>query len=218
MMNSKELLEQANSHVVIINKLMGEVEEFEGVVSEAKIGDVCFYVEGHGTTFIRVLSPEKMQEIKATVLDAITLAQKDKTAELERLLGVGPVEAKIDLLEEKIAEKLIQEEQKIKESVPVVKKAAVINPEFEAAIKKMEESTTKKKSEPEPRLLPELTVGEVKRLYLDEGKTLKDVATYFGVDKAKLNTFVYSNGLSRKQYKDDGFRDAVVEQNRKERP
>lgn len=64
-MNNRELLEQANQRVVYMNKLMGEIEVCDDIIAVAKDGDIAFYNSRIGTTFItRVLSPEKLQELK----------------------------------------------------------------------------------------------------------------------------------------------------------
>lgn len=108
-MNSKELLEQANQRVVTMNKVMRELEDFEGVVGAAqeKDSEIAFYEYGIGTTSLRVLSDDMKQELKIIVIKAITDAQSEKTAELERLLGA--------------------------------RKPAILNPDFEQAVKEMEQ-------------------------------------------------------------------------------
>lgn len=63
---------------------------------------------------------------------------------------------------------------------------------------------------------PEMTVDEVSRLYRDEGKTITEVAMYYGVTKSAASNFITRNHLTRTSYsKSDGFRDAEVEQRRK---
>lgn len=104
------------------------------------------------------------------------------------------------------------------------RKPATVNPVFEAAVQDMVNSNAK--SEPASEIpvkmesiKPELTVEAVRKMYIDEGKTLTETATFFGVKKDMLNSFIRRNKLNRTSYgKDDGFRDAVVEQRRKERP
>ncbi len=104
------------------------------------------------------------------------------------------------------------------------RKPATVNPVFEAAVQEMVNSTAK--SEPASEVpvtmestKPELTVEAVRKMYIDEGKTLTETAAFFGVKKDMLNSFIRRNKLNRTSYgKDDGFRDAVVEQRRKERP
>ncbi len=101
------------------------------------------------------------------------------------------------------------------------RKPAIVNPEFEAAVQDMVKSPEKNKPVEKPvppeEPKPELTVELVKKMYLDEGKTLKEVADYFGVNKSMLNSYISRNKLNRTSYgKDDGFRDAEVEQRRKD--
>jgi len=81
----------------------------------------------------------------------------------------------------------------------------------------MEASTIKKKLEPVK--YPEMTVEAVSKMYHEENKNMHEIADYFGVNKSKVNNFISNNKLSRKAFiKADGFRDAIVEQKRKERP
>mgnify|MGYP003771179881 CR=1 FL=1 len=79
---------------------------------------------------------------------------------------------------------------------PVEEKLKVILEEEQTKI----ENATKE-------IKPEMTIEDVKRMYHDENKTLKEIADYYGVKKTAVNNFVYRNGLARKYYKNDGFRD-----------
>lgn len=92
--------------------------------------------------------------------------------------------------------------------------------EFEAAVQDMVQSTKKPDPVKENPVLkhPLMTEEEVKRLYQDEGKSMKEIAEYFGVTKSNVNNFIYLHKLARKKMKDDGFLDAKVEQRQKERP
>lgn len=185
------LLEQWNEHTIKGNQLSRELEDFEGIMHVADMSNSMIAIyDGAGTTFIgKVLSPEKMEEIKQIVVTALTEAKLTKEVELEKLMG---------------------------------KKPAYINPTFEAAVQKMEQSA--KKPDPvkaDPVLKrKEMTLEEVKRLYQDEGKSQGYIADHFGVKKSEVNTFLQKHKLFRNRYskKDDGFLDAKVEQRRKERP
>ncbi|HBY71600.1 MAG TPA: hypothetical protein DEG06_05095, partial [Lachnospiraceae bacterium] len=102
------LLEQASQRVIEINKAMSEIEKFEDIISAGRDAEIAFADKGN-TKYITVLSPEKMQELKDTVLVAIINSKNEKDAELERLLGIDK------------------------------RKPAVINPEFEKAVQEMEQ-------------------------------------------------------------------------------
>lgn len=202
MLNSKELLEQANQRVVTINKIMGEIEDFEGILSAGRTAELSFTEKGIETTYISgVLSAEKMQELKDIVMVAIIKTRDEKTAELEQLLGIKKLPPALNSDFEEKAEPL---------QIPK-RKPATINPEFEAAINDMKSQLKVDK--------PEITVDGVRRLYLDEGKTLTEVSNYFGVKREMMNSFIRRNGLNRTTYgKNDVFLDSKIEAKRREHP
>ena len=213
-----ELLEKGNAHVVQVNKLMGTLENFDAVLSEASKmkTDVCFN-SINGPTFINsVLGKDKMDELKNIVFKAITDAQEERTVELEQLLGIKQVG-----LPQKITATMDLINPKLLEIVP--RKAAIINQVFEAAVKDMEEQHSKSKVVEAAKVLintkPELTIEAVKKMYHDECRTMVEIAKHFGVTKAVMNNFISNNHLSRTAYKkNDVFRDKAVEQSRKEKP
>lgn len=87
-MNTTNLLEQASEHVKKVNKLMGQVEDFETVLNEVNTDDstVCIYSKKETIFVDGVLNPNIMSGLKVTLLEAI-VSQKDKTvAELEQLV------------------------------------------------------------------------------------------------------------------------------------
>ncbi|MDF2611457.1 MAG: hypothetical protein K0R92_2931 [Lachnospiraceae bacterium] len=198
-MDTKTLLEQANERVKNINRIMGELEDFEAVLSVTGTSKVALHSNG-GTTFIdTVLSQDDMINLQDMVVARIIGARNKKTAELEQLLGMEK------------------------------RKTAIINPKFEKAILEMEEQKTKKtlvidsgtaKCAVVQKDNPVMTVEEVTRLYVTENKTLKEVAEYFGVTKSAVNSYIYRNNLARKSYvkNDDTFLDSKIEAKRKERP
>jgi hypothetical protein len=223
-MNSKELLDQAEIRVKRINELSDSVGASEDIIAMLGEGEICFFVSGVGTTHLTpVLSQEKMQKLREWVVSEIIDLRDAKTAELEKLLGI--------------------------------RKPAIINPEFEAAVKDMERTgkqlivetkecvLTGDKSitvttEPDPlgekltsilqketkriadkpvpkaeQPKPESKMGlmtkeDVERMYIQENKTMKEIAEYYGVKKGDVNNFIYVNHLSRKNFKDDGFTDS----------
>lgn len=234
MLNSKELLEQANQRVVTINKLMGEIESFDGIMSAGRDGEVAFYTKGTGTTYIDgVLSQDKMQELKETVINAIVTTRDEKTTELEQLLGIKKLPPAVNLDFEEKSEPL---------QIPK-RKPATINPEFEQAINKtiqttkatnesLEELSDKAKTVAnafkesvtdvccneveEIKDKPEMTVELVKELYHDKNMTLDAVASELGTNRTALYKFVTKHNLRKPSKKDrDTFRDGKV---KKERP
>lgn len=100
-------------------------------------------------------------------------------------------------------------------------KAAVVNPDFEAAVQEMisqdqteevvtetaepaaEEDQEEPVTEsPEEKVTPELTVEAVRKIYTEGDMTIRQAAEYFGVSQSKLYSFVSEHGL-RKPKKDN---------------
>ena len=194
------LLEKWNEYIVQGNQLSRELEDFEGIMHAAGQPEsvIAFYgPAGFGTTFIDlVLSPEKMAEIKKMVVTSLAEARMTKEIELEKLMGI--------------------------------RKPATVNPEFEAAVQDMIKEAPAAKADqtnkpvfrdPNPVAAPELNYEDVRRMYIDEEKTQGEIAKHFNATKSQVNTFLQKNNLFRSNYKKaDVFRDAEVEQRRREHP
>lgn len=211
-MNSKELLEHWNNQMINGNRLSREIEEIEEIIVKAEQGNVCF-CNGNLTTYIRVLSPEKMNDLKNTVIAAISNVRDEKVREFEQLLGIynignvaidpngeviktGDTQPVPDPVEVKLAEILKKEEEKIGN-----------NPKKEEALPE----------QPKASKLRTMTKEEVERMYITENKTMKEIADYYGVKKGDVNNFIYLNHLSRKSFQtDDGYMDSKA--SKKERP
>lgn len=178
-----KLLEQANQRVIEINKLMGEVEGFEDIINAGREAEIAFADKGAGTTYITVLSPEKMQELKEIVMVGIMSERDNKTAELEKLLGIRKP-ATIN----PVFEKAVQEMEQSNKKDPVEEK-----------LTKVLQEEAKKIEEPK---YPEMTVELVKELYHDKGMTLDQVAKEFGTNRTALYKFVTNNNLRKPNKKD----------------
>ena len=199
MMRMSNLLEQWNEHIIKGNQLSRELESFDEIIDAGRDAEIAFTDNGT-TKYITVLSPEKMAEFNNIVLQAIYEAKNKKAAELERLLGIEK------------------------------RKPATINPEFEKAVQEMEQQ---RKPDPvEDKLAeiidkqvqelkdkPEMTLEAVTKLYIEEGKTYREMAEYFGVNKSNINNFIYKNHLSElKQKHDCGYAKKPKQPDKKERP
>lgn len=198
------LVDQWNDHIIKGNQLSRELENIEELLEKARESDICFSSGSNGATFIRVLTPEKMQELKENAIVAIMHTRDEKTAELEKLMGI--------------------------------RRPATINPEFEAAVQEMVQSNQKTSTyvdntvtdpvgeKPEvvedataPRTLVYADLENIRRMYLDEGKTMKDIANHYGVTKNQVNAYIQRYGLFRKNCKkDDAFLDVKVEARQKQ--
>lgn len=196
------LLEQWNDHIIKGNQLSREIETIEDIIGAGEVptAEIAFAVKGGGTTLITVLSEERMQRLKESVVDAINAVRDDKVRELEKLMGT--------------------------------RKPAIINPVFEEATKDMFQSIKKttedpveeklteilqeeaKKIEDKP-IMDEKEVDNVRRMYHDEAKTMKEIAAYYGVTKSQMNAYISKYSLRRTSYKNDGFTDSEVGSKRK---
>lgn len=100
-------------------------------------------------------------------------------------------------------------------------KAAVVNPDFEAAVQEMisqdqaveevtetaepvaeEEQEEPETESPEEKLAPDLTIKAVREVYTEGEMSIKQAAEYFGVGQSKLYGFISEHGL-RKPKKDN---------------
>jgi hypothetical protein len=192
-METKNLLEQWNKRMVQGNRLSGEIEEFENILSLAEQSKVCIHNNG-GTTFLGVVLDEKvMNGLKTIVLNTLVDEKKKKVAELEQLINPGPI------------------------------KTSTINPEFEKTVQEMEQSGIKTKENvvetvksviEADKSVPkvELTVELVKDLYIDKDMIIADVAKVVGVPKSSLYRFIVQNNLTKPSKKEkELFRDSKVQ-------
>lgn len=100
-------------------------------------------------------------------------------------------------------------------------KAAVVNPDFEAAVQEMisqdqteaavtetaepaadEDQEEPVTEAPEEKVTPELTVEAVRKIYTEGDMTIRQAAEYFGISQGKLYSFISEHGL-RKPKKDN---------------
>lgn len=126
----KNLLEQANEHVVKVNKLIGQVEEFDNILGEANRegSKVCIHSVGIGTTFVDiVLNPNIMDGLKVTLLEFIEREKGKKVEELESLVKVNIVHENKDFVPErestvnKKVENVIEQSKSVELTVDIVK-------------------------------------------------------------------------------------------------
>ncbi len=217
------LLDQWNEHIVRGNQLSRELEDIEDLLLKASEANICFSSGSNGAIFIRVLSPEKMQELKESAMIAIMGIRNEKETELQKLMGnrqVIPAHANGGIVSgiinaDNIKTGVIIPDPEVVN--PMRGKPATINPEFEAAVQGMVESVKHKqkgspqddksldkypakKSKPSP--YPEnMTEDAVKELYINQGKTIQQVANHFGIPYAKANSFITGHKLHRNQQK-----------------
>ena len=210
-MNSKELVEQAEIRVKRINELSDSVGAAEDVLAMISEGEVCFFTSGIGTTHLTpVLSPEKMQKLREAVVTEIILARNKKTAELEQLLGIRKPATinpefdaatkdmfdavkKTDPVEDKLTEILQAEADRIEKPTEKFEVSSIT-----AEDKSLEKYPAKKRKRAE---YPEgMTVENVRKMYIDQGMKINDLAIHFKVPYAKMSNFITRNHLHRVNY------------------
>ena len=205
------LLEQWNDHIIKGNQLSRELEDIESIIGAAQDAEVAFYKPGAGSTsFIRVLSPEKMQELKGSVVAAIIQTRDDKVKELEKLMGIrkpaivnpefeAAVQSMVDSVKkpdpiEKTLKEVLQEEaariEKPKESdLPLFRDPG----KDDKSLNKYPAKKGRQSTRPEG-----MTVAEVTRMYTVEGKEQKEIAQCFGVTESIVKNFLFRNQIKRK--------------------
>lgn len=212
-MDSKELLqakEKANKQLALIE----DIEKAERTLERAKNAVVCFYSVATGNVFIeKVADPEKLEVIKDMALTAIMNYRDDRVKELKQLLGIQQVP---------VIPKLASE-------ATIPGKPAIVNPDFDKAVNEMIASVKKSATLPEEiksldkypakrdgrKKYPEnMTENVVRKMYVDEGKSKKEIADYFGVKESTVNNYLYLRGISRRKNK----KDKPAEPEEKERP
>ncbi len=189
------LVDQWNDHIIKGNQLSRELENIEELLEKAREADICFSSGSNGAIFIRVLSPEKMQELKESAIVAIIHTRDEKTAELEKLMGIRkPATVNPEF------EAAIQEMENSQKTSTYVDNSGQ---------DQIEEAP--KEEPPAYPALDDTAVEDVRRMYQSEGKTLKEVAAIYGVTKSQMNTFISRHNLRRTSYeKDSVFLDAKV--------
>ena len=190
-MTTQNLLEQANDHIVKINGLMRNIEEFETTLTELSKEEieVCVTDKKQVSYLDNVLDQETLNAIKDSIISTIETEHYGKKTELGILLGTeSEKETPVKADEEELSEVHDRVEKKWQE---------ILN----------KESKSIKESK------PEMNVPDVKKMYHDEQKTMKELAEYYGVTKSMVNNFISRNGLQRTRYK-KGFKDKEVEERR----
>lgn len=204
-MNNKELLEQANARVEQLSNLANNISKIEEIIPD--IRDKALYVNGYDIALRFGISTA--EKISQDILLALITVKNERAAELERLLGIQPVPEIPPLAKETIL--VIGEGKPLPRLLPsdtpeVVfpgeRKPAIINPEFEKAVQEMVESGKKSKSEKSSDKRS-MTVDDVTRMYITEGKSREEIQNHYGVSKSVLNNFLYDNKIRKDKKKQD---------------
>lgn len=191
-----DLLNQWNEHIIRGNQLSRELEDIGDLLEKAKEADICFSSGSNGATFIRVLSPEKMQELKESALIAVMKVRDEKEAELEKLMGARKPAIINPVFEAAVREMV----QSAKKPDPVKEKlAGILQSEADRIAEPDNKSLDKyparkahKKKYPDG-----MTVEAVSRMYIDEGKPSSSIAKHFSISTKEVQNFMTINKIRR---------------------
>lgn len=213
----QDLITQANEHVVKVNRLCKELEEFEGILHVADMEDsiVALGHNGNMTTYIgTVLSQEKMEELKRAVVMSLTEARISKENELEKLMGIRKPAVVNPVFEAAVQDMVKQNEAKapgrkalnldinqvkelyVNQLLPFRKVADQCGCS-ENAVRNFAMKNNITRELPVPADYPNMTVTEVRRVYTNGSMSLAEAAKYFGVESTRLHTFIEKNNLKK---------------------
>ena len=159
-----------------------------------KDGDKIIGLEG-------VLTPEQMEEIRQVVINKI----EDNQADAERFLAVITGEDKNGLVQEEadLADEVAQEFEDLDAELEALIDQIDDEPVVPAPKKKTKKKVENKKEE-ESKVI--VTPEDVRRLYLEENKTLDEVANILGTNRSAVYKVVSAYGLRKPSKKDACFR------------
>ncbi len=162
-MGSMSLVEKWNEHIVQGNKLSRELEDFEGIMHVANMPE----------SFI-AFSHSNLTTFVNNVLSP------EKMLEIKQIVVSS-------LSDSKIAK------EKELESLMGIRKPAIINPVFEAAVKEME---SQPKSKPGNQKV-ELDIDRLKDLYINQKLPLRIIAEVFGCAESTIHKYIKQNNINR---------------------
>lgn len=183
------LMEKAVDLVNQIHACMRNVETCSAIAETIKDLPFVFKDNDKIISLDGVLTPEQMEQVKEVILNKIDENQMDAEKFLMALTGEEPKE-------EPVADVKLDSKQ----MAAVVKKAVKEEPKQSKAEKREPVKAEPKKVE--------VTPEDVKRLYLDENKTLDEVAKILGTNRSAVYKVVNNYGLRKPSKKDACFRDS----------
>lgn len=207
------LIDQWNEHIVRGNQLSRELEDIEDILEKSKGADICFSSGTTGAVFIRVLSPEKMQELRENVVVAIMRTRDDKAAELEKLMGVrkpATINPEFDAAVNNMVDALKNPAAKAVEALSKV----TADPVEEKLTEILQTEAAKIEGEPiplKPSEILEAHADEVLKMY-SQMATYQAIADKYGVKKTDVNNFFTKHKTTKRtSKKEDGFLDTRVQ-------
>ena len=205
-MNSKELLEQAEVRANQIKNIAHDINCMEEAITGVRDSEVII----GGYSIVLFFDSDTADKIKQEALLILITAKNKKASELEQLLGILPVPAVPKLNLGNVL--VIGEGKPLPRILPPESPEVIIPDSVEEKLSgilqaeaQMIEAPQEDKSpgkyqvkKGRPSNLPDnMTVEEVKRLYIKESKTISEVAKHFGVPYAQASSFITRHKLHR---------------------
>lgn len=222
MMNDQELIEQSKQAISLGYEHIGKIEALTMTKDNIYEGSVSVLMPDGALMDLNVLTEEQVVAVKKYICLMLDEGLKESRKYLMRLNHIPAVgnqdfeEAVKEMVEQAPAEVIKEAVQETVEAAPAVDLVAaepvipeVIKkkpgrPKKEAAKREPEEADLVEKEVP---VYPELDPKLVRRMYIDEGKNLQEVATYFGKTKKEFREYIEKNRIFRPIKSPEGFRD-----------
>lgn len=207
MMERNEVLKKSQDLVNQIYENMGIIESCDTVAEKIRGLDICFNDPDskQHVTLNGVLREEQLEDIRDEIIATIYKNSMEAQKFLERLDRkpavinpefeaafqemIGPVKKDPE------PEVVIPDKLEIKHSTTIDKQVKQVKVVPIPAEKSLEKFPAKRKS-PYPEHMTEAAVRE---LYINQGKTITQVASHFGVEYSKANSFITGHKLHRNQ-------------------
>lgn len=203
---SFELVKQANERAKQLSILAGRIDRMDTVISAIendKLLVIC------GFEVQSLFGNEVANVIRQSIRSSLTAVKNQNEAELEQLLGVQQKtlspEMKVAITDaaSKESDETGKSHCHMCEPDPVEEKLKRI---LQDEAKRVESDKSLDKY-PAPKRdrrkkYPEnMTEDVVRRMYIDEGKSKKEIAEHFGVKESTVNNYLYLRGISRHKRK-----------------
>lgn len=202
-MNCKELLQLAEQRIKEVNSiktLVDSITSLEQIIEEVNKDQNDIYIDGLSdyANISEAIGKELNTRLKIVVSNTLDVFRMDKATELKKIMGVWK-----PAVTNKDFEQAVQEmEQSSKKLSDPVKESV------EQSDNSLDKYPAKKKAKKSP--YPDnMTVELVRKMYVYQGMTLKQVAENFGLKPSQVNAFISKNGLHRTSYDKAGKKESA---------
>jgi len=199
-MNNKALLEQADYKISEAEKIKWAKQSIEDLerlirISEDNTYDLRYCGE-YDLPLEQSLNADNYKDLKQILKRTFERYALVQTVKLEQLLGIKPMilipefeAAVIDMEQSAVINKIDPVEEKLTKILDRNEQEITHNPNKEV---------DSRKKDGRRKYPPQMTIEEVKRLYITENKSMSELAEYFEVKSSTVNNFIYLNHLGRR--------------------